>query len=749
VSDLRGSPWHTAAELAAMGLPDWPGSEFRSRAKLKALGVPSRTREGRLGGGGLEFDTSALPVAVRRALLAHRLRAEHTLVPGPSVGASSAAVCAPAPAAVATQATRTPPSRTDAACADARVVLVNHLRNLAQAEGGMTKATKLLARQLATAQVPAALLQSATTANQRPRNPGTSGIHISERTLFRWVGEHRKGGWWALLPAPTQAGLPLASVGDDVALVLRRYASTSGAARNLTQVARDVTAELGRHFDEAPGLYERARRALPKVDKVKLIKARHTGAERAAKLPFKRRSTETLSPNDVWVIDGHTFKAKVRHPDHGQPFAPEVTLAIDAATRKIVGWSVALSESTIAVGDCIRHAVGTHGIPAIVYSDNGAGERAKAFDCPVAGLFARLGSEHRTGIPGHPQGHGLIERSWQTHMLRCARRFPTYQGSDVDERTLRNVSLELAREQRALKRADATGEVVRLSGKAPSWAQFMDAVAESVATYNGQHRHRGLPKHDSGAAQGKHLTPSEAWAAMLVPERQVLLGEAELRHLFMPAVLRTAQRGEVRWLNGHFYSPELMHVDEQQVRVHYDIHDGSRVWVWTLEGQFVCEARHSTAAGGNGIPYFPVSAVEAARARRVQGIVKRRQAQIDTAERELHRTLPAPAAEFQIPGMQVPGIFQPQPRELEVLQRIDATPQPEPVRVDPHARPLCFDAPSDRYEWLMQHRAAWAPEDSAWLAAYAAGSEYRALHDYYASRGIGWPDDPAAFSAAG
>lgn len=756
------SPWLTAAELAAAGLPAdcWPGSEFRSRAKLHKLAVPSRLREGSKGGGGREYDTAALPTEVRRALLSRQIQGAADMhPPGPTMAVAAAAVCAPAPtvaaAVVTVQTARKPPSRLEAACADGRLALVNHLRSLA-ADGGMTRAAEELSRQLQAGQAPEHLLQSAADANQRPRNPAHAGlaeggVTISVRTLFRWVGDHRKGGWWALCPTPAKS-TALANVEDDVAMVLKRYSSATGAARNLTQVVRDVTASLGRPFDDWAQLYGRARRALPKMDRTALIKARHTGAERAAKLPFKRRLTDDLVPNDVWVIDGHTFKAKVRHPDHGQPFAPEVTLAIDVATRKVVGWSVSLSENTIAVGDCIRHAVGQHGVPAIVYSDNGAGERAKVFDCPVVGLFARLGAEHRTGLPGHPQGHGLIERSWQTHMLRAARKFATYQGGDVDERTLRKVTLELAKEQRALKRAEPGGEVVRLNGKVPSWAQFIDAVAEAVHKYNAEHRHRGLPKHTTGTAEGKHLTPDDAWAAMLDAQHQVMLDAAALRHLFMPAVLRTAQRGEVRFLNQHYFATALMQVDEQQVRVHYDIHDGARVYVWTLDGQFVCEAAHTTAKGGNGMPYFPLSAIDAARQRRVQGIVKRREAQIDTALRELQGVqnagqgqLPAPRAEFQLPGL---GAGMRPPKDLEFVERVPAAPA---ATFDPAARPLAFDTASDRYEWLMQHVAAGghAADDTAWLAAYAAGPEYTGLRDYYASRGIAWPEDDPAFKSAG
>jgi putative transposase len=244
-----------------------------------------------------------------------------------------------------------------------------------------------------------------------------------------------------------------------------------------------------------------------------------------------------------------------------------------------------LSENVIAVGDALRHAVGNDGIPAIIYSDNGAGETAKQLDCPVTGIIARLGAEHHTGIPGNPQARGLIERSWPTWAIKCARQFGSYQGKDVDSGTLRKVASELAKEQRALKRAEATGEVIQLSNKAPSWKQFIDAVDRAVREYNATHRHRSLPKHTSGPHAGKHMTPDEAWAAMLDTEHQHMLSPLDLRMLFMPAQLRTAKRGEVQFFNQVYANAELMAVDGQQVRVHYDIHDPSYVMVYTIDGR--------------------------------------------------------------------------------------------------------------------------------------------------------------------
>ena len=733
--------WLTARDIA--GLPGFLLSERRCRDKLAALQVPYRSRAGR--GGGLEYDCAALPEQTRQALMINTVAtAANPAVQQPALADSLTALTPPpapslpvaltpvAPAAVVLAAPeRRPPSHADKQVADSRMQLVDQLLALA-ATNGTTKAGHMLALQLASGQCSAQLQQAARTANQRARTSA-----VGTRTLFNYLSDYRAGGWWALLPAAKAAPTEVA---HDVACVLGNYMSTDAQFRNLSRAAIAVTKQLGQPYDSWRSLYDRSRRALPKVNAIVLIKTRSTGAERAAQLPFKRRDTSVLKPLDVWLIDGHTFKAKVRHPEHGAPFAPEVTVVIDAATRLIAGWSTSLSETTIAVGDALRHAVGHCGVPAILYSDNGSGETGKQIDCPVAGLLARLGTEHRTGIAGHPQGHGLIERSWRTTMINCARQFGSYQGQDADAGTFRKAALELASEQRAVKRAQATGEVIHLSTKAPSWRQFMDAVEAAVQDYNTLHRHRSLPKHSQGMLEGKRMTPKEMWDATLDADLQHKLTPQALNMLFMPALLRTAKRGEVQFLNQIYFNKALMAVDGQQVRVHYDLHDPRAVQVFTTAGEFVCEALFNA----NKIDYFAKPVIEMAREKRVKGIVKRRQAQIDTALAELGGTQDAQAQNY-LPAPDNAGYLVPQlPADRVValgtgqpIERLAATAPAQPA-----GRPF-FDTASDRYEWLMAQPQQWQDGDANWLTSYVASEGYAQLLDYYTARGLDWKDDAA------
>ncbi|WP_076509142.1 Mu transposase C-terminal domain-containing protein [Pseudacidovorax sp. RU35E] len=721
--------WRTARELA--GLPGMPSSERRTRERLARLGLPSRQRAGREGGGGMEYDCSALPAETRKAILVNQIAAVPVLPTAALATPIAKPIQSAALPAVATAARR-PPSDQERACADARLILIQHAIDLAGLQG-RDKACQMLALQLLTGQASAELQMAARLANRRARTAA-----VSARTLYRWLSQYQTDGWSGLLPAE-QTREVVAALDEDVAEVLARYHSRNALYRNLSVAAKEVTKDLGRTYDSWEQLYGRARRALAKVDKVKLIKARHSGSERAAKLPYKKRDTSMLRPLDVCLVDGHTFKAKVRHPDHGAPFAPEVTLVIDAATRRVCGWSASLSENTIAVGDAMRHAVGNAGVWAIVYSDNGAGERAKVFDCPVDGIMKRLGSDHRTGIAGHPQGHGLIERSWRTHMINVARRFGSYQGSDVDQGTLRKVRADIDKERRALKRAESSGGVVALTPKVPSWQQFLDAVEAGVAEYNACHRHRSLPRR----ADNKRMTPDEAWEAMFEPELQVKLDVQQLRMTFMPSVLRTATRGLVTLFNQDYTADELMGmaVDGKQVSVRYDIHDPSFVLIYTTAGEFVCQAKWDGRKGD----YFPKAVIDHAREQRARRAVRRLEDKVELALREISGPplaetllLPEPSApEVLVPIVVGTSFAEPLPTSHDEVEEVRAT-----LR-----RPF-FESESDRYEWLMGHRGEWSGEDTQWVRGYVAGAEYAGLREYFQSRGLAWDDDEAIFKSA-
>lgn len=509
---------------------------------------------------------------------------------------------------------------------------------------------------------------------------------LSRSSLYRWLRASSSGEL-----APRIQG-PDYDLAEDVAAVLALFRQPNKPS--LAWCAQEIARSLG--IDWQP-LYHRADRFRKKLPRTIFHVGRHTGAALKALQPFRRRDFLSLNPDDVWVGDGHAFKAKVAHPITGSPFVPEITVIMDVATRYVVGWSVSLSENCLAIADALRHGIARHGVPLIYYSDNGGGQKNKMFDAPITGTLGALGIHHETGRPRNPQGRGVIERSWQTHLIPAAKRFHTYKGNGADGDTLRLVTREIDQALRAVKK----GDVTVLPRKLPTWQQFIGEVEAALEEYNTSHQHSSLPRLNGTP----HATPAEYRAARLRGIEIHKPAARELAVLFMPSIVRKAARGEVRLFNGIYFHKDLMLVDGEDVQVAYDIHDNSRVWVKKLSGELIAEA----VLDGNRDGYMPRPLVERLREQRAARRMGRLQRQMDEVHAELEG---APAIEAE-----------------PALEPIDIAPEPEKVlvlRAEAPRRPM-FDSDAEKFRWLLGHAAEVNAEDEGWLAWYRSTDEHADL----------------------
>lgn len=94
-----------------------------------------------------------------------------------------------------------------------------------------------------------------------------------------------------------------------------------------------------------------------------------------------------------------------------------------------------------------------------------------------------------------------------------------------------------------------------------------------------------------------------------------------------PARARHRPNGYVRLYNQYYHHAELNHWHEKEVQVAYDLHDGDQVWVKTLDGQLICEAKWY-----QGRSYRPQSFYEQAEIKRAAARVKRLNAKVDAAQ---------------------------------------------------------------------------------------------------------------------
>ena len=522
------------AELLKLKLLNMPTAHKNALALFERENVEWRKREGK--GGGKEYALSSMPQALQ-----DEIRNKF---------------------AVSIVKTLTEKQRE---VAGARMALVAQVAQLEQAQPRY-KAIKFFCEQIKHGGISSDLMRLVETANNKKGKNRT----LSNRTLNQWVLDYEKADTpeerlKAL--APMQR---VAKKAEEIVWLpdfLAIYRQTNGI--NVAEAYHYFSAEWDARFADEPLRLEmkpsidQVRAALAKLPKhIKEI-GRKTGSELRTLNTYVKRDWSVLQENDVWVGDGHAMKLKVAHPEHGRPFIPEVTLIMDAASRFIVGWSASLAENVLAVADALRYGVERYGIPAIYYSDNGGGEKNWMLDGDITGMLPRLGINHQTGIPGNPQGRGIIERVHQTILYRIARQFETYHGTGADRDTIRQVSTAVISLDKA-KRKGATQLTPKQQwavGKLPSWNQFLDAVQAGVDWYNNEHVHSEIG-----------MTPVQKRRQLMEkmnPDDLVFVTPVEARDLFRPSTLRVAQRGWLQLFNNYYFSAKLK--QEQLDEIHEEL----------------------------------------------------------------------------------------------------------------------------------------------------------------------------------
>lgn len=463
--------------------------------------------------------------------------------------------------------------------------------------------------------------------------------------------------------------------------------------------------------------YSAANRFIQKMSNVDRERGRIGSREIKTLLPFVRRDTAHMWPTEAYTADGHTFDAEVAHPAHGRAFRPEITTVLDIATRKAIGWSIGLAESTWAVLDALRNACENGGIPAIFYVDNGSGYKNATMGDESTGFMSRLGIELTHSLPYNSQARGIIERSHQTIWVKAAKTLPTYMGEKMDAQA----------KQKVFK---ITRKDIKITGTSKlllEWVDFVAFCQQQIDGYN-NNPHSSLPKIRGADGKKRHQTPNEAWQQAIIDGwKPVEVDPQEADDLFRPYKTCKIIRGEVRLFNNLYFSRELEHHHGETAQVGYDIHDASRVWVRERSGRLICVAEFEA----NKRAYFPQSAQDHANYKRAQGRIKRAEAKIEEAQAELN---PPQLIEYQ-PVMELPPMaIEP---ERQTIETIEAEAENVAQLVErPH-----FEWGIDKYRWLMKNKIYWSGADAAWLLKYVDQHEYFDMGLKFTFEGIGWTQE--------
>ncbi|MGP5167344.1 Mu transposase C-terminal domain-containing protein [Psychrobacter alimentarius] len=515
-------------------------------------------------------------------------------------------------------------------CAIARIGVVRYVLKTAELTG-KTKAIEAFAKASKEKRLDETLIATIKRANAKSGGKDGRG-NVSRRTLFDWVkafetseADANASAVALLAPKARTTEIP-----PWAGILLKLWSDP--AKPELAEIMRRIETAYADSDVEMPS-YHQARYFLEThIGNVERERGRMGSREIKNIKPFVRRDASVLLPSDVYTADGHTFDAEVAHPDTGKPFRPEITTVLDVHTRMVVGYSIDLAESGLAVLDAISSAANDYGIPAIFYVDNGSGYKNTMMKDESTGLMTRMGVEVKHSIAYNSQARGTIERVHQTIWIRLAKKLPTYIGADMDSQAKQTVF------KKTRKDIKTFGESKALIG----WNEFLQIASDAVMAYNNE-PHTGLPRrYNQTTGRREHLTPQKMWdeqvdAMTKAGTGLVVVSDAERDDLYRPYVQRKCLRGEINLFSNKYFSRDLEQYHGEIMLVGYDIHDGSRVWVRDNTHRLICIAEFEANKKG----YFAQSALGDAREKRAQGQVKRAKVHVDAALENMrpHRVL--------------------------------------------------------------------------------------------------------------
>ena len=683
--------WYSAAELAEMKIPGFPTSERRARDRAERDEWISKQVPGKGGRTGLrtEFQPSAEVMAIIKQ------RALHTMVQ--SVPAKVQSKTADLTVQNTVLTVLKAPVSTELKdwqrqVGEARAAICAEVRRLASV-GGTERAIRTVIDMAAQGTLPEHLQQLVLVANAKA---GQSRA-LSRTSIFRWLKDS-EGGIAKLAPKVRDSN----AIPAWAPALLSLYRQPQKPA--LKWVMEQLPGVLPTGV-EVPS-YFAANRFLKKISKTEVQRGRMGSREIKNIRPFVRRDTSQMWPAECYTADGHTFDAEVAHPAHGRPFRPEITTVLDIATRRAVGWSTGLAETTWGVLDALLNACLTGGIPAIFYVDNGSGFKNEAMSNEATGFMARLDITLTHSLPYNSQARGIEERSHQTIWVRGAKTLPTYMGAPMDREA----------KQKSFKVTRADIKNTGTSRLLMPWNEFVQWCQLQVDDYNNR-PHRALPKvRDEITGKVRHQSPNEAWARAVEDGKTqdwapVMVEPNEADDLFRPYKEAKTTRAEVRLFGNTYFHPNLEHYHGEMVRVGYDIHDASRVWVREQSGRLICVAGFEA----NKRSYFPQSFIEQAVQKRAEGRIKRAQAKIDEAQEELDAPLLIEHQQaYELPVMAVDQI-----EEVREMVPANVIEMPKAKA----ARPM-FDTDAGKYRWLMGNADQITSVDDAWINYYRLTAEW-------------------------
>ena len=446
------------------------------------------------------------------------------------------------------------------------------------------------------------------------------GLGVSLPTLYRYVDNVLKANAWALkleredgqnreyfralaLCRKPREKATFPSLTDEQRAIIeniwfdRRFAANLGTIEMLYEKFEEIAKDRG--WEEYPSIKTVARYVKHLMDSRGAESARYLAAngtrEWRNKMMLKgKRDATTLEVMEVLVGDEHTFDLWVQYTaPNGKVKAvrPVLVAWMDVRSRAIVGDVICVKANSDTLKESLVKTIYTAGVPKRLLIDNGKDYTAQAmtgqsrkkrniefdFDAETVGFYQSIGILGVDRALPYEAWVKDIERLFRTVCSRFSKWFASYTGTLTSSKTADKRPKDI---DGMLER----GELLTMEEFYEVWTKWKD---EKYHT----RKHRGLTE-----AKEKWVTPGELYAngpryIKAAPPREyaaMLLMKADTARVYNQGIHKF----------GTLYTDyELCFWKDKTVKIKWDIDDVSKLYVYSMEGQKICEAVSAQVLG--------------------------------------------------------------------------------------------------------------------------------------------------------
>lgn len=527
---------------------------------------------------------------------------------------------------------------------------------------------------------------------------------ISIGTLHRWIKTYENFGTNGLLPQrkTSQQNEYNTILNNEMKQIFLKYLLhpnqfSIGKAINLT---KHVLEKRGYENIPCNLTFRRFAEHFKKTNYSKWVlmregeKAYHDKVE-----SYIERDISKLEVGDVLIADGHVLNFQVINPFTGKPTRVTLVGFLDWKSTALVGYEIMMTENTQCIASALRNSILNLGvIPKVVYQDNGKAFKAKYFqhtdfdEAGFNGVYSNLGIKSVFAKPYNARAK-VIERFFLEFQEEFEKMMPSYIGTNIEDKPAwlkRGEKLHNQMHQKTTK----------------NYIPTVQDVIKYIDCWIKYHNSKPCPNDSSKTIQ-----------EMLNGVQRQDIDKNILNDLMMKTETRTINKHGITFLGLHYRSEVLLDLRES-VFIRYSLFDLSKIYVYSMKGEFLCVARQEEKIHPMANHLGTVKDMEEFKQR-----IQKQKRQFNRAKKEFLKYYPTEDAEV----LEIDVVNEEQMKSVQELSVVKTKRERKQTPREQQMNRPIFANDVEKYEWLIAHGCT-NQEDRKFLTKFIQSEQYQLLY---------------------